>query len=84
MKNDIYPTIDSVLVRSAIVEAWTVADVTRSLKNIEDAVRKVEVGMAKETSDFLSSSQQKRQLADIQKLMKKLSEQLNRILGASF
>ena len=66
-----------------MVCAWTVDDVARSLKNIEQALQKLAIENAKENNSW-SSSSRTQQVNEIQKLMKRLTEQMNRLLGISF
>lgn len=77
-----YPMIESFLAGPTPVYSWTVDDVVRSLKKIEDGLRKLEVNSAKDTS-WQNQSERTRQTKELQTQFKKLTEQLNRLLGVS-
>lgn len=83
MKTLKYPVVEAVLRESCAIQAWCVDDLVRSLKDIESSLRKIEMTTVKE-GDWIRRAEQKRQVTDLHVQFKKLTEQLNRLLGVSF
>lgn len=83
MKPRRYPTVEQYLLEKTQVHAWTIDDLVKSLKRVDDGLRKIEVNLAKDPS-WATRSDQKKLLNELQTQFKKISEQLNRLLGASF
>lgn len=79
-----YPTVESIIAdQSNVVESWTIDDVAKSLKQIEAAITKIELALAKQPS-FEARSLQQNGVKELRKLLQTLNSKLNRLLGIAF
>jgi len=78
-----YPAVEAYLKQCSIVESWCVDDIVKPLKAIEDVLHKVELTLAKEKTGFWQSGDKNRGLNEANKQMKRLADQMDRLLGIS-
>lgn len=76
-----YPTLHRLIRKQTLVHSFSVDELTKSMKVVEDKIRKLELEAAKETKGYNSNGQQLRQLDVVQKLLARISLQLDRVLG---
>lgn len=78
-----YPTVEAFLKEGTVVQSWAVDDLVKMLKKIEDGLRKIEMAAGQKNSAWYTKAQQERDAKELRALFKKLTDQLDRLLGVS-